>query len=105
MTEAQQQILSAVRNYVTDVFNNKLDPAFVFHSLEHTEDVADACSRMADHYQLNEEDRFVLSIAAWFHDTGYTSGRPEGHEDVSIQFAGNVRAHTRIRKESPGHLV
>ena len=89
MTETHEQLLSAVRNFVTDLFANKLDPQFVFHNLEHTEEVADACSRIADHYSLSEEDRFVLSIAAWFHDTGYTSGHPEGHEDVSVQIASD----------------
>ncbi|HYK56812.1 MAG TPA: Pycsar system effector family protein [Flavisolibacter sp.] len=89
MTETHEQLLSAVRNFVTDLFANKLDPRFVFHNLEHTEEVADACSRIADHYSLSGEDRFVLSIAAWFHDTGYTSGHPEGHEDVSVQIASD----------------
>lgn len=89
MTETHEQLLPAVRNFVTDLFANKLDPQFVFHNLEHTEEVADACSRIADHYSLSEEDRFVLSLAAWFHDTGYTSGHPEGHEDVSVQIASD----------------
>ncbi|MGN6400433.1 MAG: Pycsar system effector family protein [Flavisolibacter sp.] len=89
MTETHAQILTATRNYVTDLFTNSLNPQFVFHNLDHTEDVADACSRMADHYQLSDDDRFVLSLAAWFHDTGYTSGHAEGHEDVSVQLAND----------------
>lgn len=89
MTETQAQILAAARNYVTDLFTNSLNPQFVFHNLDHTEDVADACSRMADHYQLSDDDRFVLSLAAWFHDTGYTSGHAEGHEEVSVQLAND----------------
>jgi hypothetical protein len=28
-------------------------------------------------------------LAAWFHDTGYTAGQAEGHEDVSIQLASD----------------
>ena len=76
------------------MLTNNLDPRFVFHNLDHTEDVADACSRMADYYQLNAEDRYVLSLSAWFHDTGYTAGHIEGHEDVSIQIAsGFLRQH------------
>jgi predicted metal-dependent HD superfamily phosphohydrolase len=87
MNETQAQILSAARNYVTDLFTHKVKPDFVFHSLDHTEDVADACSMMADYYQLSDEDRFVLILAAWFHDTGYSSGQTEGHEDLSAQIA------------------
>lgn len=87
MTETQEQLLAAVRSYVTDLFTHQLDPKFVFHNLDHTEDVADACSRMADYYHLSDDDRFVLMLAAWFHDTGYTAGQAEGHEDVSIRLA------------------
>ena len=85
MNEAQEQILSAARHYVTEQFTHKLRPEFVFHNLDHTEAVAEACSQMADYYQLNDEDRFVLMLSAWFHDTGYTAGKAEGHEEISVQ--------------------
>lgn len=87
MNEANSQLLTAARAYVTDLLQHKVNPVFVFHNLEHTEDVVEAASHMADHYQLNEEDRLVLLLAAWFHDTGYTAGQAEGHEDVSVQTA------------------
>jgi len=87
MNEANSQLLSAARNYVTDIFQHKVKPEFVFHSLEHTEDVVEACSLMADRYQINEEDRLVLMLAAWFHDVGYSYGQAEGHEEVSVQMA------------------
>src|SRR5688500_13707857 len=87
MNETNSQLLGAARAYVTDVFQHKVNPEFVFHSLEHTEDVVEACSHMANHYQLHEEDRLVLMLAAWFHDTGYSAGRAEGHEEVSVQIS------------------
>lgn len=87
MTESQEQILAAARHEVTELLTQKVRPEFVFHSLDHTESVAEACSQMADYYNLNDEDRYVLMLSAWFHDTGYTSGRAEGHEEVSVQIA------------------
>lgn len=87
MNETNSQLLAAARAYATDIFTHKLKPEIVFHNLEHTEDVAEACSHMADYYQLPEEDRLVLLLAAWFHDTGYATGRAEGHEEVSVQTA------------------
>lgn len=87
MTESQEQILAAVRHYVTDLFTNKVDPRLVFHNLDHTEDVAEACSQIADHYQLKDEERFILMLAAWFHDTGYSLGSASGHEEESIRIA------------------
>lgn len=87
MNEAHSQLLAAARTYVTDIFQHKVKPEFVFHNLEHTEDVVEACSHMADYYNLHEEDRLVLLIAAWFHDVGYSSGQAKGHEEVSVQMA------------------
>ena len=87
MNEANSQLLNAARTYATDLFQHKVKPEFVFHNLEHTEDVVEACSHMADYYQLNEEDRLVLMLAAWFHDVGYSGGQAEGHEELSVQMA------------------
>jgi len=87
MNEINEQLLAATRAYVTDIYNHRVNPEFVFHNVEHTEDVVEASSHMADYFQLNDEDRLVLMLAAWFHDTGYSSGTAEGHEEVSVQLA------------------
>ncbi len=89
MNDTREQILTAARNYVTDLFTHKVDPKFVFHSLDHTEDVAEACSKMSEHYQISEEDHLVLMLAAWFHDTGYSLGQAAGHEEESVRIATN----------------
>lgn len=87
MNESNEQLLSAARNYVTDIFTHKVKPEFVFHNLEHTEDVVEACSYMADYYKLSDEDRLVLMLSAWFHDTGYQKGEAAGHEEESVKIA------------------
>ena len=87
MNESNEQLLSAARNYITDIFTHQLKPEFVFHNLEHTEDVVEACSYMADYYKLTDEDRFVLMVSAWFHDTGYSKGEAAGHEEESVKIA------------------
>jgi len=96
MNEANSQLLAAARTYATDIFQHKVNPEFVFHNLEHTEDVVEACSHMADYYQLNEDDRLVLLLAAWFHDVGYSSAQAEGHEEVSMQMATHFLQSRRI---------
>src|SRR5215213_6812254 len=95
MNESNEQLLSAARNYVTDIYTHQLKPEFVFHNIEHTEDVVEACSYMADYYKLTEEDRLVLMLAAWFHDTGYTKGDGTGHEEESVRIATDfLHSHT-----------
>jgi HD superfamily phosphodiesterase len=78
MNDTREQILASARTYVTDLITHKLDPQFVFHNLDHTEDVAAACSQMSEKAGLKEEDHFVLMLAAWFHDTGYIKGTSNG---------------------------
>ncbi|MCW3116300.1 MAG: hypothetical protein JWM28_382 [Chitinophagaceae bacterium] len=77
--------LSEIRHAATDIFHHKVSESISYHNLQHTQDVVAACEKMADFYQLNGEDRMVLLTAAWFHDTGFSSGKAEGHEDESIR--------------------
>jgi HD superfamily phosphodiesterase/uncharacterized membrane protein len=87
MNERNEQLLTAARDFVTEHFHQRVKPHFVFHTLEHTEDVVEACSIMADHYNIDEDDRLVLLLAAWFHDTGYSKGEAAGHEEESIRIS------------------
>jgi HD superfamily phosphodiesterase len=94
MNESNEQLISHARSYVREIFNNQVRSIFVFHNIEHTEDVVEACSYMADFYKLNEDDRLVLMLAAWFHDTGYSAGSASGHETESINHAVSfLRSH------------
>ena len=87
MTETQLKILSNAQSFVTDLFTNKGSKSIRFHTLEHTQGVVMAADEMAQYFQLPEEDRTALGLAAWFHDTGFTSGDAQGHEDRSIEYA------------------
>ncbi|MCZ4245719.1 Pycsar system effector family protein [Pedobacter punctiformis] len=60
-----------VEQHVTGYFNTHHDPRLVYHNLQHTIDVVHAAQQIANHYQLNEQDFFIVTVAAWFHDTGY----------------------------------
>src|SRR6478672_3648110 len=87
MTEQNEQLVSAARAYVTELFQKSVDPKFTFHNLHHTQQVVAAATEIANHYNLNDEDRLVVLLAAWFHDTGFKSGHPEEHEKESIHIA------------------
>lgn len=89
MNEQQSQALEQAQEYVTHLFRNKVDPHFVFHNLGHTQQVVAAAKDLGAHYKLNDDDLFVLLISAWFHDTGFSTGRAEEHEKESINLATN----------------
>ncbi len=87
MTDSQPSLLPAARDYATDILLNKISKNVSYHNLEHTQRVVAACEEMAEYYQLQPEDRDAVLIAAWFHDTGFTSGKSQGHEEISKQLA------------------
>jgi predicted metal-dependent HD superfamily phosphohydrolase len=89
MTTGQFEILTKAQDFINDHYNSHVNPSFVFHNLTHTQEVVAACEEMAEFYKLQDDDRFALSIAAWFHDSGYSKGVAKDHESESIRLATN----------------
>lgn len=65
------ELLQRVAQHQLDFFQSQADPHLVYHNLPHTQGVVKAASQIADHYQLDERDYFIVVTAAWFHDAGY----------------------------------
>lgn len=93
MNEHQIQIIAEVKKIVTDIFDKKVNPLFIFHNLEHTRQVVDAVEVIGRHYQLNSNNQLILLVSAWFHDTGFSAGQAEGHEKESIKLATDFLQH------------
>lgn len=71
--------------YVVDLFTRLASTYLVYHNLSHTERVVVRAMEIADHYGLDEKDRFVLTIAAWFHDTGHLIADIALHEQAGVR--------------------
>ena len=82
-----KSILLDAEALVSDLLVNKLSKSIKFHTLQHTQEVVAASEKLAATEQLSEEDHLALLLGAWFHDTGYTSGKAREHETVSAQLA------------------
>ena len=98
MTEEQFRILSAAQDFVSDLFINKVNKTIHFHTLQHTQEVVAGSETMADYYHLEDEDRFALTLAAWFHDTGYSGGHAAGHENLSIELAAKFLNEHKVHQ-------
>jgi predicted metal-dependent HD superfamily phosphohydrolase len=86
----QEEILvlqEEAEKYIRELYK-KLPPAYGFHNLEHTEKLVQLCQRMAEHYQLETEDREILLVAAWFLHSGVVNGSPGNH---NVQSQANAR--------------
>lgn len=83
-----QQLLEEIKQYVLNYFDAHHDPEFIYHDVKHTKEVVTNTTRIANHYQLTDEDFFVVIAAAWFHDTGYFTDK-QNHEANSTTIADN----------------
>ena len=81
-------ITEQVKQYVISYFATNTREQLFYHDIRHTKSVVAATTQIADHYALNEQDRFVVITAAWFHDMGYCkAGTPVMHEQKSADLA------------------
>lgn len=87
MSMDSQLLLQEAERFVVHFFATRVSPSFLFHNIDHTQEVVRSATLLADYYLLPEEDRQILLLAAWFHDTGYSSGNARWHETVSKEIA------------------
>ncbi len=76
-----------VKQYSLAFFNAPEHQYLAYHDLAHTNGVVQAAVQIGSHYQLSDEDFFVVTTAAWFHDMGYFSEDPANHEQVGAKNA------------------
>jgi predicted metal-dependent HD superfamily phosphohydrolase len=90
-----QQLLDEVKHYVISYFDVHHDPELIYHNLKHTKDVVAAATQVANHYQLSDEDFFIVISAAWFHDTGYFNDK-NNHETKSVDIANHLLKQLKV---------
>lgn len=93
-----KQLQEDVAKYVSDYFQTHNDPRLVYHNLEHTKEVVNAAQQIANHYQLNEQDFFAITVAAYFHDTGYFEDAAN-HEVKGAELAEKFLTEHQVGQE------
>ena len=76
----EQALLEKALDWVTKHYQEVVPPEYVYHNLHHSLDVVHATEAISAYHDLTDREKTLLSISAYFHDTGYDQG-PEGHED------------------------
>ncbi|PUB33845.1 putative metal-dependent HD superfamily phosphohydrolase [Elizabethkingia sp. YR214] len=72
--------------FIENLFKDKLSPAFLYHNYKHTQEVVANAEILAYADNLNEEEKEILLVACWFHDSGYTEDIML-HEEKSCEIA------------------
>src|SRR5258705_13897232 len=73
-----------IATYVTGLYTQYETAILLYHNLDHTQTVVERTQEIAANYSFNDEDKFTLLAAAWFHDTGHLFAEAEHHEARSI---------------------
>jgi predicted metal-dependent HD superfamily phosphohydrolase len=92
-------IITELRTHIEQVFNES-GQSLPYHNATHTKAVLDASNELADHYQITEEERFIVNSAALFHDLGITQGGTANHEIRSAEMAENWLKERGITHET-----
>ena len=79
-------LLAEIEKHVKGLFSQHPRPYLHYHNLYHTLQVVSHTKEIAQFYQYNDLDLFMVMAAAWFHDTGYLmADNTEVHEQKSIE--------------------
>jgi predicted metal-dependent HD superfamily phosphohydrolase len=81
-----KDLIEEANEYIFELFKEKLSHKYVYHNYQHTLETVEVCERLAKEFEINEEAKEILLLAAWFHDSGYISTY-KGHEEESIEIA------------------
>jgi predicted metal-dependent HD superfamily phosphohydrolase len=94
-----QQLLQQVQDHVLNYYKTHNDSKLIYHNLQHTNGVVAAGTEIANHYQLNDGDFFIVISACWFHDTGYFED-PKKHEQKGAELAAEFLKTLGVDDES-----
>lgn len=98
VTVDRKELLNEVEAFVEQFLQEKINSHFVYHNFQHTVAVVDAAKELAAYYEVDENETLAITIAAWFHDTGYAQGW-EGHEQRSIELAHQFLRDHQVEDE------
>ena len=77
------------KKYTLNRLRSELSDKLYYHSVDHTLDVLDAATQLAEMENVNGYDKVLLKTGALFHDLGFIETY-DGHEDASIRMAKKV---------------
>ena len=79
----ETELVKKYRAIAESILRNKISPNLVYHTIDHTRAVVEAFKEIGYASNLSEKELELGTVAAWFHDTGY-SKMTTFHEQESI---------------------
>ena len=86
MNKIDDKMVNEAKDFVLNIFDEKLSENLLYHGVKHTLDVLNNVEIIGKYGNLNEDDLNILRICAIFHDVGYIDIY-DGHEAKSAIYA------------------
>lgn len=83
---SDSNILQKVEIHVKELFSKRSANEDLYHNISHTMEVVESAKKIAELENIIGDDKEILLIASWFHDTGYFHCC-NGHEEQSSEYA------------------
>ena len=84
--KSYSELEEQLKQKVFDHYKTKASEAFVYHNFQHASDTVEACDDIASEYNISDNDKMALGLAAWLHDVGITDSYDD-HESESVKYA------------------
>lgn len=81
-------LIEQSEDFVSNLLKDKLSNLYSYHNFNHTLTVVNAVKELCKKEDVKGDEKEMLLVAAWFHDTGYIVGY-ENHEAESVKIATN----------------
>ncbi|WP_029272777.1 Pycsar system effector family protein [Flavobacterium sp. KJJ] len=81
-------LIEQSEDFVSILLKDKLSNLYSYHNFNHTLTVVNAVKELCKKEDVGGDEKEMLLVAAWFHDTGYIVGY-ENHEKESVKIASN----------------
>ncbi|MEN8703306.1 MAG: Pycsar system effector family protein [Polaribacter sp.] len=101
------KIINEVEKFIYNLLSEKLHANYVYHNLSHTQRVVEKTIEISEDSNIKGDDLENLTIAAWFHDVGFTVS-DENHEEKSSKIASEfLKSHnfSEDRITAIGNLI
>ncbi len=79
-------LIEQSEDFVSNLLKGRLSSLYSYHNIFHTSNVVNAVKKLSVKENIEDIEKEILIIAAWFHDTGYVNGA-ENHEKESVKIA------------------
>lgn len=91
-------LIEQSEDFVSNLLKDKLSNLYSYHNFNHTLTVVNAVKELCKKEDVTAEEKEVLLVAAWFHDSGYINGY-ERHEEESVKIAASFLKEKEVSDE------